>query len=399
MPSLNNVQKLFYETAGEQLNEVFTGFNEVQTAETTPIIALKSNYGISALRDKTETSNSGSVTNADGEYRLSTGTTTNSTAALESVERGRYIAGEVGLPGIGVRLPVLPTGEEEARWGYFDDNNGFGVGVDSTGVFIFIRRAGTETIIRREDWYDPLSANGPSGQTLSLSRLNVFRFPFRWYGSGPVVFEVTSLEREVYPSLTRFAAIEADDGKTIVEDPNLPLRAEVKNQGTSSDLKLFVAGRQFAVIGRYNPNRRFTSEYRLSQSVGTTFVPLVTFKQKPSFASVSVKAGGVSIATSSASIIYQLRINPTLTGANFGAPSEVPASETALEFDNVATALTNGQKIFEALAVAGLGSGTGASEQDIPDIDLPVNEPIVLCARSFSGTATVTSVLRAREEW
>ena len=36
---------------------------------------------------------------------------------------------------------------------------------------------------------------------------------------------------------------------------------------------------------------------------------------------------------------------------------------------------------------------------DVPDVDLPVNTPITLCARSISGNATVTSVFRAREEW
>ncbi|HEY9814543.1 MAG TPA: hypothetical protein V6D20_01865, partial [Candidatus Obscuribacterales bacterium] len=119
-----------------------TPLNAIQVAEGFPVVSLKSNYGYTDLRDKTTAIGSGTVTNTvgDGRYLLSTGTTPNSVVIFDSVERGRYVSGSIGLPGIGIALDQIGyQGTESARWGYFNDDDGFGFGLDVDGIFVFRR--------------------------------------------------------------------------------------------------------------------------------------------------------------------------------------------------------------------------------------------------------------------
>lgn len=382
-----------------RLNQTLTALSGVQVSEPYPIIGIKSNYGKSALRDTEELTGSGSVSNnvGDGVYVVGSGNTSNSSASLSTVERGRYVSGSIAIPGIGIRIPQVLEGQEVARWGYFNEDNGFGFGYDVDGLYVFLRNGGSDTIVRRAAWVDKMDGAGASGETVNVSNVDIYRMPFRWYGSGPVNFEVSGTGG-IGETVT-VATIHALAGKPIVDEPNLPLRVEILNDESGRDINIEVYGRQFSVLGRYDPNRRVTGEFRLSQSVGSTFVPLVSFRQKEIYKSVSIKSNSVNILTSNSDLIVQIRIGSSLTGASFSAPALVPAGETSLEFDSSSTAISGGQVIYTGLSGSGAGSKTQLSSIDLPDVDLPSDKNITLCARSVSGTATVTSVFQAMEEW
>jgi len=81
------------------------------------------------------------------------------------------------------------TDDQEIRWGYFDDIDGMYFGEDSTGVFIQHRHGGTtDAKVYQADWNgdDKLDGSGPSGITLDLTKVNIFRFPYVAYGGGPI---------------------------------------------------------------------------------------------------------------------------------------------------------------------------------------------------------------------
>jgi len=81
-----------------------TPFEEIQAAEFTPLFELDSSNGLSLVRrDTVTTTGSGTVNNANAEHKLSTGTTSGSTAVLRTKERGRYQPGIQAIPGIAVR--------------------------------------------------------------------------------------------------------------------------------------------------------------------------------------------------------------------------------------------------------------------------------------------------------
>lgn len=395
----------------ERFNRVFSGLNSLETAEIYPLISLKSNYGISVLRDIVETTGSGTVTNTigDGKYVIRTGTTPGSTAALQSVERGRYVSGTVAIPGQGFTMPQDLQDDEIALWGYFDETGGLGFGADSLGNFVFRRytpTGGSTSDFKvyqfgqdgNPGWNDPMDGTGPSGLFLNVDAVDIYRQPFRWYGSGPAIFEVAG--SGTLTDTVPVHVIEAPVGEPILIDPNLPLRAEITNGTGTRDIEIQVYGRQFSILGRYNPNRRITGEWREALTIDDVdFVPLISFNQKESFASVSAKIAGLTLLASTNNIVYQVRVGGTLTGGTEVTPGDIPANETAVTVNKSATAITGGQSIFTDIAIAGLGNARGSASKDLPDVDLPVNVRITLVAKATTGQATVTAAFRVREEW
>ena len=233
----------------QNASEAFTGFGEFITSNSSPILDLKSIYGVTNLRDKVDVTGTGSVSTERGLYKISTGTTSDSSAMLSSVEYGRYIAGFEATAGLGVMLDRMPTGNEVARWGYFDDTTGYGFGANDPGVFPFRRSGGQEFIHNRIDWND-------NDFEIDVTELTIFRIPFRWYGSGPALFKVSYTAPGGAAMLKDVDYFTAPAGEPICENPNLPIRAEVNNGGDATDLTMFVGGRQFFVQGDYSPNRR-----------------------------------------------------------------------------------------------------------------------------------------------
>lgn len=385
-------------------------FGEYRVSQSFQIIELKSTHGVSAFRDITTVAGTGAITNSNGEFELSTGTTTGSTAQLDSAERGRYIPGVEAQCGLGVRLNHTFTSDQFAEWGYFDDDNGFGFGTDATGIYVFYKRAGSKTKIYQSNWnVDKLDGSGGSGNiseyNLDLSEGHVFEIDFVWYGYGTVEWRLLINDADTQRQYSKVVHRFNPSGTNSIADPNLPIRAYVDNGSTSTDIDLYVGGRQFSVFTTYSPNRRVNGEYRLDQSIGasTAFVPTVSFRRKTDAKSkgVSVKVAGVGIITDQ-DIVWELRLASSLTSASFGTPTDVTATETAVETDTSATALTGGEFLGGGLLSAS-GSGSkskGSSEVEVV-VDLPNSDSVTLCIRPVDATTspTVSVFLRWREEW
>lgn len=375
-------------------------FNEEVMTQRTNIIELKSNYGLSALRDVTTETANGTVTNANGSYTLATTADGSDAAELQSAERGRYIAGQVAQAGIGVRTATEYAGNMISRWGLFDDNNGFGFGVDATGIFIFDRKAGTETKVYQANWNgDTLDGNGGSGLTLNLADGHIFNLVFSWYGYGTIEFRIFMFNPTTKEQVQVVAHRLRKEGGVSVENPNLPITAKVENGGTATAASLEVTGRQYSTYGNFNPNRRINNERRLAFSgIGTTFVPLISFRRKSAFNSVSVKVEGVSVLAGS-DLVLELRFNSTLTNPSWGTPTRTSAAETACETDTSATAISGGELLYTGLASGNTGFLTSRSILQDLNFDIPALQPVTLCVRSVSGTVSGSAVLRWREEW
>ncbi|WP_051412133.1 carboxypeptidase-like regulatory domain-containing protein [Halonatronum saccharophilum] len=382
-------------------------FDEIINNEKTPLIELDTPYGLSELRDIVTEENGGTVTHDEAEFVLQTVDQVNSRAVLDSSERGRYQPGNASECGIAVRLPDNPTGNQEARWGYFDDYNGAYFGIDDNGLFIAIRREGNDNKIYRDDWnFDKVDGTGPSGLELDLSRGNIFQILYTCYGYGVTVFKTLLVgDNNIQQSITlhRFKP----NGQTTFGDPNLPIRGEVLNGDTSQDLTMFIAGRQYHVVGRYIPNRRITSEKRLNFSINNTLIPAISFRRKDDFPvqdrsnSVSVKLQSFDII-SDADLLYEIRFAPDLTGANFGTPTNTSNDETAVESDTSATELSGGELVFSGL-IAGETRGPHATAQfssiELLEIDFSGLKPVTLALRTINGTGDASVVFRVREEW
>ncbi|WP_404332362.1 hypothetical protein [Mesobacillus maritimus] len=389
---------------------VSSQFSELMVSRRTPVVELTSVYGLSVLRDLVETTGSGTVTNTTVEYQITTTTGAADSATLDSVERGRYMPGYAGQAGIGVRIPLAPTNDQVFRWGMVDDENGafFGQSV-ADGIFVAIRRAGVDTIIPQTSWnVDPLDGTGPSGLTLDLALGNIFQITFTWYGYGVIEFNVvvqnpTTLAQEVV-TVHRFRPA----NETSLTDPNLPLRAQIENNGATAEVRnLFVGGRQYSILGKFNPEFRITSERR-TVTVGIAGLPVISFQRKPEFPagslrpnSVSVTLEGIDIVTAN-DVFFQVVVGGTLNTAFTTFPTtntNIPNNETALLVNNDATTITGGEVVFQGVASGAPGASRDLAEANLLDFELPDDESVSLVIGTFTGTSLVSAVLRVTEEW
>ncbi len=391
---------------------VSSQFNELRVARKSPIVELTSVYGVSDLRDVVTTTGAGTVTNTSTEYSVNTTASGADSAILESAMRGRYEPGFAGEAGIGVRIPTLPTGTQIARWGLFDSQNGAFFGATSTNIFVALRRGGVDTVINQSAWnVDKLDGTGPSGATLTLSKGNIYHILFTWYGYGVIEFRVvipdpTTLAQEVI-TVNRFSPT----GQTSFVDPNQPLRAEVNNAGTATSFNLFVGGRQYGIIGKYEPTFRVTSERRTVSNITTTLTPVISFSRKAVFPtgsarvnSVEVNLEEINLIALGADIAYQVLLGGTINGTFANYPTSttiIPDSETALLVNTTCTTIAGGEVLLQGITSSGGEKSRTLATAELLNFALPNNAIVTLAVVRIAGSPsnTVNASFSVTESW
>lgn len=162
-----------------------------RTAEQTPIIDLKSFHGISK-ENKVVTTGTGAVTatsESTAEIRMRINGSSD-TCILQSNERGYYIAGLVSECGIALRLPTALDTSQILKFGYFDDNNGYYFKLVGNTLNVGIMNNGSETLIAQTDFNKDKLDGTTSRPEVDLTKGNIFRISFTWYGFGMVDFGV-----------------------------------------------------------------------------------------------------------------------------------------------------------------------------------------------------------------
>ena len=377
-----------------------SSFDETAVVEPRSLFDLKSVYPLSKFRDSVIAENGGFVTQSEGQFIVSTTDDAGSSVIFQSVERARYVAGFDGVPGMAVALNALPTGNQVVEWGNTDFENGFVVGVDAEGMFTRLYSGGEVVKTRRRNEW-----NSPRLAELDPLDVRVYRMPYRWYASGPYRLMIDHYDEKDTPTVLPVDVMTREDTtKPITEDPNQPISLRIQNNGTASPLTARVMGRQYFVMGDYNPDKRIIGERRFTQTVDTTPVPLIAFRQKPGiYNSVSIKIGGIDLLVSGADIFFDVRVFADITGGEWISPRLTDNGvESAVEFNVSADSIAGSGLQIWGGGLVGEGQGKRSSLQsvELPSLDLPGDgEVICLTAQAISGSATVSSVLKVNEEW
>lgn len=361
-------------------------FGNTWTAEYTPIIERKPLPAFSDLRDKLEGAGTADV--VAGEIRV------DATAGLTSLytrDYGRYVPGTYAIAGMGVRFGTPGVGTYEYGLGNGEGNR---VGMEVIdGEFYTFAEAGGDRYYRnpRSQWLDPLDGTGPSGLTLNESQ-HVLRVKMGWYGYLALAFYIAVIDRVEGERLILIDRSSDRDGVNLTQ-PDLPIFIEATGG------EIYVGGRQFGVMGRYLPSYRNTSANGIA-TVGTEFTPLCSLRIKDTVAwrGVPVQLSGASILNS-ANVEFALIVGGTLTGSTFGSVPGIDDGETALEYDDAATAITGGYRAYMADSAGGRGNDVNGTAADIPNLQVPRDQVVTLAARTFSGTTDTQGILRLREEW
>ena len=388
-----------------------TPFDELKTASRFSQIELKSAVDqVSNLRNFIETTDANVSVSSSGEYRVSTDAVLDASVNFESGERGRYIPGYQAEMGMGIRVPTQAwAGTQFAEWGYIDDQDGIGFGIDSGGVYVFVDRQGTrETKVYQSSWnVDTMDGssdeNNPTGYDLDITEGYIYQIEFVWYGYGAIQFFINFKDaNDRKGSVQNLVHTVLPSGNTSIAQPNLPLRVRIRNGDQSTSREVFVGGRQFSVYG--DPVQRFRVNGQSRQNTSTSnadWIPLISYRRKSgrgnnqsvSVASVNILADG--------NLYYTFVLSGTLTGASFGNFTDVGPTETVLETDISATAITGGTFFGGQYISTGNNQSTSVSVLDNLDFDFVNGEIVTLVARRI-GNQNVTidaCTFNAREQW
>jgi len=395
-----------------KLDDASNLYGELKTVGRENLFNYLSSIGkVTGLRNNIELGGSATVDNTEGEYVLSTTANGSDDIIFGTELRGRYSPGEVAEAGIGVRTEGRPTGNQEWKVGPFEDMNGYYIGEDSEGYFLARLNGGNETKVRQENWNkDTLDGsddrNNPSGLNLDMDEGHVVRFDYAWYGHGEVKARLVMNE----PSMESGQGNENSQSvitvhsfypknEVSVEQANLPVRADLSNNGTAESFDLFIAGRQFTVLGTGKQADRINGETRFGQSIDGTWTPLISFQRETGFDNIPVNIDAFSVSTDN-TIEYAIILGDqgNLNNASYSKATHTRDSESAVEVDTSADGFsTIGERRFVDFAATGGRGNSTASEEAGLDFSLPEGQIVTLAARAPGGSASVDSVLRWQE--
>ena len=373
-------------------------FDEVDVAERSTIFDLKSIFGKSAFRDFFNVSGTAAISNTlgDAEYAMYA-TGANDLASMVSIERGKYIAGLIGEVGMGIRIPQTLTGNQYVRFGLYDNSNGFYFQYTKDGMGVGRRRDGIDSIVTQSNLnLDKLDGTGPSGFILNPTHGYIYNIQFSWYGYGVIEYHMHIPTIGNGPQTEIAIHRQHVNGETSVKTPHLPIRVDVNNAGTAGSNIAFVSGRSYAIIGKYTPVYRPLATFvaNITVSSSSTFTPVLSIRRKTNYLGIPIRITGADVVCSTPQWIM-VKTGATLTGSVWGTMAHQVNSETALEQDTTATAMTGGITLWMTYVEKALTSIDLSNVFDMQDT-LPVT---ISAMNATNESGTVSVALRWTEEW
>ena len=371
-------------------------FGILRTITRQTLIEIKSIFGVSQLRDTINTTGTGYVTNTVGnsEYQMGIAGVSD-VADFRSAERGKYVVGMSIDIGIGLRIPTAIGTNQRLLWGLYDGTNGLYFKYVGTQLSVNILRNGVETSIPQSAFnVDSLDGNGPSGVVYTPSIGIIHGITFTWYGYGLIDFSIIS----VSPSniQTSFSAHRMRIlNMTSLTNPNLPLTVRLEGNGNNLSQTVYVAGRQYSIIGEYEPLYRLNSHININFNVpsSTSWIPFMSIRKKLTYIMASALLSSF-FAVPTVDMLVEIRRGATLTGANWVTPVDQIATETAVECDTSATGATGGMILYFGYLISGVGAKPTSVLGDDLDIHYILAEqiPITIFVKAVPSNSSVTGV-------
>lgn len=140
------------------------GLQSLKVAETTRLLggnAVGSTINTNIW--STSTTGSGTATSGSGLFSLTTGTTANSTAALQSIDVAALHSGTVNNVALGIRVTDTGTANNERRWGAWTTSNGIFYKLAGSTLSVCRMQTGVESCVDQGSW------NGNNSFTLDTN--------------------------------------------------------------------------------------------------------------------------------------------------------------------------------------------------------------------------------------
>jgi hypothetical protein len=289
------------------------------------------------------------------------------------------------------------------RVGYFEDNNGIILQQNNSEVSFILRTSTTGTAsdsnkITQANWNgDKLDGTGTSGFTLDLTKTNIFFTDIEWLGVGSVrvgfVINGQFIVCHTFHNANSQTSV-------YMKTPNLPIRYEIENTGaTASSSALQQICSTVMSEGGYEPigveNIVKTADMATGQSVGTSYVNLVTIRMKSGRTNAVIVPSGIDILNiSNVDFEWSLLLNGTPNSA-FAWTSYSDNIEYSLE----AKTMTSGTTIASGYiggktAAVELGNGTFSWSNQLSRTISGTSDTLTLMIKASSASKAAAGILR-----
>lgn len=120
--------------------------------------------------------------------------------------------------------------------GSFDSDDGFMFQQSGSSFGIVLRKkmdgVKSEVFVSQSQWnLDKLNGTGPSGNTIDLTKIQIYTMDYEWLGAGRVRYGVVQKGVLIYVhEITNYNNLE----KVYLRNPNLPIRYEIATHKTTS---------------------------------------------------------------------------------------------------------------------------------------------------------------------
>lgn len=314
-----------------------------------PIFSSKRNvfeYSFRYTNDPTvwDISTTGSATetlNTDtAQVRLRTTTASGDEAIKQSFRYIHYVPGNSLTVYMTVNFNIDDSNCRR-RVGYFDDLDGVFFEHDGTN-FKVVRRTSTSgsavdnSTPQSSFNIDKLNGTGYSGKTLDLTKQNIFVMDIAWLGSGRIRYGIDFGDKLVW--------FHQDNVANTITTPSmqsgtLPVRYEIKNNAAvSANQDLFLTcvavmtspQSESIILGNQIPINTGTNEI----SINTTETYIASVRLNPTYNRASAKPLEFRLLSTSGTkaVVWRIRYNSTLTGANWGNLGNILQSDGIASF-------------------------------------------------------------------
>jgi hypothetical protein len=296
--------------------------------------------------------------------RASANLTTNGSASSVAIHQSRmyhnYMPGKSQLILTTFNLHGN-TANVTKRIGYFDANNGIFLEQTGDGTLNWVIRSNvTGTPVERRtaqiSWnHDTCDGNGKSGFNLDATKTQLAFIVFQWLGVGSVRCGFATNGK--YTVAHEFYNANYEPA-VYMSDPNLPIRYEIRNTGTSTGGVLEQICASVQSEGGYVEAGRDWAVSSNSKVVGVgANIPIMAIRLKDTFDNlpnhVTVRLKEVEVFSTAENIKYRVLRLPDLSQLSIGANNWVSVSaNSAVEYIDTAYAYTDGQEIMSGYVSA-----------------------------------------------
>lgn len=348
-------------TDGVNHSAAVSTFSELQVAQRVIDLQAKFIYGVSSIFFNKQATNGGTLSQANSQAQLNTGTNSAGKYVLQTKKYVNYRVSETNEFSTSCRFASV-TGSVGSQIGvnnsqtligiFIEGQDGIYVGFKNNGRFsAFYLNNGVETQIQASSFnVDKLDGTTITDGVVSRyapdwTKIQLIRFTYSWHGTSAINYQIQDANEE-WITFHRQRFINTLTIPSI-NTPLLPVTALVQNTGNTSNVEMDIQDAQVSFIGDSSVNSQakgFAVDHTKSVSLETPIISIrnnTTFNSKSNGIRVSFQTIGLA-SDGNKSVIIRAYVDSILTGAVF---TNVSTTESTVSVDTTALIAVGGLKV------------------------------------------------------